>query len=136
MTTNKWIGQSVERLEDPPLVKGCGRFAGDITFPHQLHMRVVRSNNAHGKLLSVDLFAVVETAASGREVFILKEPARVVYVAVAAAITARRRDSRGNRDGDQRMKVAADFDLELARRKVLLEDLALRRAFDHAMVGR
>ena len=38
---DKWIGQSVERLEDPPLVTGRGRFAGDIKFPHQLHMRLV-----------------------------------------------------------------------------------------------
>jgi aerobic carbon-monoxide dehydrogenase large subunit len=51
---HKWIGQSVLRLEDPPLVKGCGRFAGDISFPHQLHMRVVRSNHAHGNIASID----------------------------------------------------------------------------------
>jgi carbon-monoxide dehydrogenase large subunit len=51
---NKWIGQSVSRLEDPPLVTGRGRFAGDISFPHQLHMRVVRSNHAHGKIVSID----------------------------------------------------------------------------------
>ncbi len=57
MTTNKWIGQSVERLEDPPLVRGRGRFAGDISFPHQLHMRVVRSNHAHGKIASIDISA-------------------------------------------------------------------------------
>ena len=57
MTTNKWIGQSVERLEDPPLVRGRGRFAGDISFPHQLHMRLVRSNHAHGKIASVDTSA-------------------------------------------------------------------------------
>ena len=50
----KWIGRSVERLEDPPLVSGQGRFAGDINFPDQLHMRVVRSNHAHGKILSID----------------------------------------------------------------------------------
>jgi carbon-monoxide dehydrogenase large subunit/6-hydroxypseudooxynicotine dehydrogenase subunit gamma len=53
-TNNKWIGQSVARLEDPPLVTGRGRFAGDISFPHQLHMRVVRSNHAHGKIVSID----------------------------------------------------------------------------------
>jgi carbon-monoxide dehydrogenase large subunit len=53
-TSNKWIGRSVLRLEDPPLLKGCGRFAGDISFPHQLHMRVVRSNHAHGRIASVD----------------------------------------------------------------------------------
>ena len=51
----KWIGQSVERLEDPPLVTGRGRFVGDINFPHQLHMRVVRSNHAHGKIVAIDV---------------------------------------------------------------------------------
>ena len=55
--TNKWIGQSVLRLEDPPLVAGRGRFAADISFPHQLHMRVVRSQHAHGNVLSVDAAA-------------------------------------------------------------------------------
>jgi carbon-monoxide dehydrogenase large subunit len=49
-----WIGVSVERLEDPPLVTGRGRFAGDISFPHQLHMRVVRSAYAHGRLIGID----------------------------------------------------------------------------------
>src|SRR5947207_8584914 len=53
-TTNKWIGRSVLRLEDPPLVKGRGRFAGDISFPHQLHMRIVRSPYAHAELRGVD----------------------------------------------------------------------------------
>ena len=53
----RWIGRSVERLEDPPLVTGRGRFAGDINFHRQLHMRVVRSNVAHGKILSIDLKA-------------------------------------------------------------------------------
>src|SRR2546426_12778878 len=51
---NKWIGQSVQRLEAPPLVIGRGRFAGDINFPHQLHMRVVRSNHAHGRIVAID----------------------------------------------------------------------------------
>jgi carbon-monoxide dehydrogenase large subunit len=54
---NKWIGQSVERLEDPPLVRGRGCFAADISFPHQLHMRIVRSNHAHGRIVSVDTAA-------------------------------------------------------------------------------
>jgi CO/xanthine dehydrogenase Mo-binding subunit len=53
----KWIGRSVERLEDPPLVTGRGRYAADISFPHQLHMRVVRSNHAHGKIVSIDAAA-------------------------------------------------------------------------------
>jgi aerobic carbon-monoxide dehydrogenase large subunit len=50
----KWIGQPVERLEDPPLVAGRGRFAADINFPRQLHMRMVRSNHAHGRIVAID----------------------------------------------------------------------------------
>jgi carbon-monoxide dehydrogenase large subunit len=50
----RWIGASVERLEDRPLVTGHGRFAGDVSFPHQLHMRVVRSAYAHGRLTDID----------------------------------------------------------------------------------
>ncbi|HML13801.1 MAG TPA: xanthine dehydrogenase family protein molybdopterin-binding subunit [Xanthobacteraceae bacterium] len=52
-----WIGASVERLEDPPLVTGRGRFAGDVSFPHQLHMRVVRSPLAHGRIKQIDATA-------------------------------------------------------------------------------
>src|SRR4051794_20899779 len=54
---NKWIGQSVERLEDPPLVRGRGRFAADISFPHQLHMRIVRANHAQGRIAAIDASA-------------------------------------------------------------------------------
>ncbi|MGB6444361.1 MAG: xanthine dehydrogenase family protein molybdopterin-binding subunit [Xanthobacteraceae bacterium] len=49
------IGASVTRLEDRPLVTGRGQFAGDISFPRQLHMRIVRSANAHGVLKNVDV---------------------------------------------------------------------------------
>jgi aerobic carbon-monoxide dehydrogenase large subunit len=55
--TTKWIGRSVTRLEDPPLVRGRGRFAGDISFAHQLHMRIVRANYAHGKIAAIDTAA-------------------------------------------------------------------------------
>jgi aerobic carbon-monoxide dehydrogenase large subunit len=52
-----WVGQSVERLEDPPLVTGRGTFAGDINFPHQLTMRIVRSSYAHGRIVAIDATA-------------------------------------------------------------------------------
>ena len=51
------IGRSVPRIEDRPLVVGQGRFAGDLSFPRQLHMRVVRSAHAHGRLVSIDTAA-------------------------------------------------------------------------------
>src|SRR5215217_816775 len=49
-----FVGRSVPRLEDQPLVKGQGRFAADIAFPHMLHMRVVRSAHAHGRIVAID----------------------------------------------------------------------------------
>jgi aerobic carbon-monoxide dehydrogenase large subunit len=52
-----WIGRSVARLEDPPLVAGRGQFAGDINFPHQLTMRIMRSAHAHGHIKAIDAAA-------------------------------------------------------------------------------
>jgi carbon-monoxide dehydrogenase large subunit/6-hydroxypseudooxynicotine dehydrogenase subunit gamma len=49
------IGASVTRLEDMPLVTGRGVFAADVSFEGQLHMRVVRSPVAHGRIVSVDV---------------------------------------------------------------------------------
>lgn len=51
----KLVGRSIARKEDAPLLRGQGLFAADVNFPNQLHMRVVRSTYAHGKILSVDL---------------------------------------------------------------------------------
>ncbi len=48
------VGRSVPRLEDRPLVTGRGAFAADVGFPHMLHMRVVRSAHAHGRIASID----------------------------------------------------------------------------------
>ena len=53
------VGRSVRRLEDPPLVRGRGQFAADVAFPHMLHMRVVRSAHAHGRIVSIDGSAAV-----------------------------------------------------------------------------
>ena len=53
------LGRSLPRLEDRPLVTGRGRFVGDISFPHQLHMRMVRSPYAHAVLLAVDTSAAL-----------------------------------------------------------------------------
>ena len=55
----KFVGRSVPRLEDRPLLTGQGRFAADISFPGQWHMRVVRSPIAHGRLKSIDAKAAL-----------------------------------------------------------------------------
>ena len=51
------LGDSVPRLEDPPLITGRGRFVGDMNFPNQLHMRIVRSPLAHGTIKGIDTTA-------------------------------------------------------------------------------
>ena len=50
-------GQPVTRLEDGPLVRGQGLFAADVNFTRQLAMRVVRSQIAHGAIVSIDTAA-------------------------------------------------------------------------------
>ena len=49
-----WIGQSVTRLEDRPLVAGLGRFVADMDRPRQLHARIVRSPHATGRITDID----------------------------------------------------------------------------------
>jgi aerobic carbon-monoxide dehydrogenase large subunit len=52
-----FVGRSVTRLEDRPLVTGRGQYAADIGFPHQVTMRIVRSPVANGQLLGIDTTA-------------------------------------------------------------------------------
>ena len=47
------IGESVRRVEDPVLLRGQGRFAADFDIVGQVHMRVVRSPVAHGRIMSI-----------------------------------------------------------------------------------
>jgi CO/xanthine dehydrogenase Mo-binding subunit len=50
-----FVGRSVRRLEDRPLLIGAGSFAADVSFAGQLYMRVVRSAHAHANVRSIDL---------------------------------------------------------------------------------
>ncbi len=58
----KFVGRSVPRLEDRPLLTGKGMFAADVSFPGQWIMRVIRSPVAHGTLKSVDVSAALALA--------------------------------------------------------------------------
>ena len=54
-TQNKeLLGRRLTRLEDPPLIAGIGKYAADLNFPDQLHMRIVRSPYAHARILSIE----------------------------------------------------------------------------------
>jgi carbon-monoxide dehydrogenase large subunit len=59
MRRNSYIGRSVPRLEDPPLLTGRAAFVDDIAFARQLHMRLVRSPVAHGRIVAIDTEAAL-----------------------------------------------------------------------------
>src|SRR5579864_1458238 len=50
----KLIGATVNRVEDPRLLTGRGRFVDDVTLPGMLHAAFVRSVVPHGHLVAVD----------------------------------------------------------------------------------
>jgi len=51
------IGASVPRYEDPRLLRGRGRYTGDIRVPGEAHLVVVRSPHAFARIVSVDTSA-------------------------------------------------------------------------------
>src|SRR5262249_19344729 len=60
MTTipTSWCGQSIERVEDGPLLTGRGRFIDDLGVrPGTLHAAVLRSPHAHAKIRAIDATA-------------------------------------------------------------------------------
>ena len=61
------IGASVRRLEDPPLLRGAGRFAADINLPGQLHMTSMLQDR-HGDLwLGTENQGLLRISAHGLE---------------------------------------------------------------------
>jgi CO/xanthine dehydrogenase Mo-binding subunit len=48
------IGRSINRIEDPRLLRGEGRFIDDIVLPHMAHAAVVRSPHAHATITRID----------------------------------------------------------------------------------
>ena len=56
-TSISLIGQPLPRLEDDALLRGKGRYVGDITLPGMLHAAFLRSSVAHGRLIAIDTAA-------------------------------------------------------------------------------
>ena len=51
------IGQPVTRFEDPRLLRGAGRYLGDIDLPGQAYAVVLRSPHAHAQITGMDTAA-------------------------------------------------------------------------------
>lgn len=47
-------GPPAKRIEDPPLLRGTGRYVDDVPLPSALHAVFVRSPHAHARILSID----------------------------------------------------------------------------------
>jgi len=50
----RWLGKSLNRVEDPRFLRGQGRYLDDIELPGMLHAAVVRSPHAHARIVSID----------------------------------------------------------------------------------
>jgi aerobic carbon-monoxide dehydrogenase large subunit len=58
--TDKWVGQAMRRKEDPRMITGQGRYVDDIVLPGMLYMAIVRSSEAHARIVSIDASAAQE----------------------------------------------------------------------------
>lgn len=50
----RWLGKSMNRVEDPRFLRGEGRYIDDINLPGMAHAAVVRSPHAHARIVSVE----------------------------------------------------------------------------------
>lgn len=57
MSSFKFIGQPIARIEDDALIKGAGRYVDDIHLPGTFEAAFVRSSFAHAKIKSIDASA-------------------------------------------------------------------------------
>ncbi len=57
MSTRKFIGSPVVRVEDDALLRGRGRFVDDVHLAGTLEAAFVRSSSAHARLVSIDASA-------------------------------------------------------------------------------
>jgi CO/xanthine dehydrogenase Mo-binding subunit len=53
-TAPRYVGQSVERIEDPSLLTGQTEFIDNVVLPRMLHCAILRSPHAHARIVSVD----------------------------------------------------------------------------------
>ena len=54
------VGQAIRRKEDPRLITGRGRYVDDITLPGVLWAALIRSPEAHARIVSIDASAARE----------------------------------------------------------------------------
>ena len=58
--SKKYVGKNVLRFEDERLLSGNGVYTSDIMFSETLHLSFLRSNTAHGKIISINKIKALE----------------------------------------------------------------------------
>jgi CO/xanthine dehydrogenase Mo-binding subunit len=53
-TAPKYVGQPVERIEDPSLLTGQTEFIDNVVLPRMLHCAILRSPHAHARITAID----------------------------------------------------------------------------------
>jgi 2-furoyl-CoA dehydrogenase large subunit len=82
-----WCGQSVERVEDGPLLTGRGRFIDDLPIgPGTLHAAILRSSHAHARIRRIDTAAA--RAAPGVAAVITAADVTAVSASLVAGVKA------------------------------------------------
>jgi len=51
--TRRWLGKSINRVEDPRFLRGEGRYIDDIKLPGMAHAAIVRSPHAHATITAI-----------------------------------------------------------------------------------
>jgi carbon-monoxide dehydrogenase large subunit len=57
----KFVGDRLLRKEDPRLLRGRGRYVGDIVLPGMLHAAILRSPHAHARIAGIDVARAAKT---------------------------------------------------------------------------
>ena len=57
MAQRSLIGQSLPRVEDDRLLDGAGCYIDDVVLPSMMHMAILRSSDAHGRITALDCSA-------------------------------------------------------------------------------
>ncbi len=52
--TTRWFGAPVQRIEDPRLLRGKGKYVDDFDLPDMLHAAVLRSPYAHARIMHIN----------------------------------------------------------------------------------
>lgn len=98
ITRPKFVGQPIQRLEDPRLLTGRGRYTADIQLPRMVHLAFVRSDQAAARISAIDTDAAralpgvvgVYTAADFANIPDITAPSRMKnYQATTCPVLAR-----------------------------------------------